>query len=385
MERPGDRYGYYQVGDTRTYSRYERMDLLHQHPCDWRWVYNDNFFSQYDWTREPTESLDELYKQRAEQLRRDYDYLILYYSGGYDSANMLHAFLDNGIYPDEIAVFYSRYDTVSNQYIELRDYTWKKIADIQERYPQIKIRKIDYSDYFFKWDSLLKEANPKQDLIYNFGNALSINHLMLDLLYKHIDDWKLMLDDGKKVAWVKGVEKPRLRFLNGKWIFNFHDAHTQLNNTPLRQMIDNGNIGTNEFFCWAPTDVCANIIIKQCRLVKKLFDTQARADFSKIEGANKHVDGYGYTFDNMSLPFVKTIYPRNFAEDEQFFITKTPHHIWGNRDQWYFNSEHPGSQTHWQMYRSTFDEKYAHWRPWYNDGQSIDSGFINSISRDYVI
>jgi len=121
MERPGDRYGYYQVGDTRTYSRYERMDLLHQHPCDWRWVYNDNFFSQYDWTREPTESLDELYKQRAEQLRRDYDYLVLYYSGGYDSANLLHAFLDNDIYPDEIAIFYSRYDTVSNQYLELKD------------------------------------------------------------------------------------------------------------------------------------------------------------------------------------------------------------------------------------------------------------------------
>lgn len=385
MNRAGDRYGYYQVGDVRTYSRYERMDLLHEHPRDWSWHYNDDFFSQYDWTQEPTESLDELYKQRAEQLRRDYDYLVLYYSGGYDSANLLHAFLDNDIYPDEIAIFYSRYDTVSNQYLELKDYTWKKVEDIKKRYPQIKIRKIDYSDYFFKWDSLLKEVNPSQDLIYNFGCALSLNHIMIDLSYRYIDDWKQILDSGKKLAWMHGVEKPQLRYLNNKWIFNFHDTAIQVNLTPIRQKIDNGSIGTYELFYWAPTDVCAKIIIKQCHLLKQLYNSQAQEDFSKIEGAKNYVEGYGYTIDTMSLPFVETIYPRNFLKNEEFFTIKNPFHIWGNRDQWYFNSDHPGSRKHWAMYLSTFDEKYAHWKKWYNDGNSIDSGFINSMSRDYII
>lgn len=387
MNEAGKKYGYYEINGIETFSRYERMDIIHQSGSNhWGdWWYNEDFFRQFDWRAEPKETLDELYGKRAIQLRKDYDYLVLYYSGGYDSANMLHAFLDNDVYPDEIAVFHSRYDTVSNQYLELRDYTWEKIAKIQKRYPQIKIRKIDYSDYFFKWDSLLKEANPTQDLIYNFGAALSINHLMTDLLHRHIYDWKQLLEQKKKVAWLHGVEKPPLRYLDGQWIFNFHDALTQLNLTPLRQIIDDGSIGNYEFFVWGRHEDCAKIIIKQCQLLKKKYHKQSRKDFSKIEGARPYIENYGWTINPMSLSFVKTIYPRLFTEDEKFFTTKTPFHIWGNRDQWFFNTQHPGSQTHWAMYRSTFDEKHKHWRKFYNDGETIDSGFINAISRDYLI
>lgn len=385
MDRPGDRYGYYQIGDVRVYSHIEKIELLHSHPCDWRWVYNDDFFSQYDWSKEPRESIDELYGARAKQLRKDYDYLVLYYSGGYDSANVLYAFLDNGIYPDEICIFYSRHDTVSNQYLELKDYTWKKVAEIEKNYPQIKIRKVDYSDYFFNWSSRIKEANPNQDLIYNFGPMLSLNHMMMDLSHKYINDWKQILDSGKKIAWIHGAEKPSLRYFNNQWIFNFHDGLVRANLTPLRQKIDNGNIGVYEFFYWAPHALSAKIIIKQCHLLKQLYAQQARENFSKILGAKPYVEGYGWTVGTMSLPFTKTIYPRNFMTNEQFFTTKTPFHIWGNRDQWYFNSHHPGSQEHWAIYRSTFDEKYAHWRKWYNNGETIDGGFINSMSKDYII
>jgi hypothetical protein len=381
----GDRYGYYQIGDVKTYSRFDLMDLHAESPQAWKWHYNDEFFNAYDWAVEPRESIDELYRNRAEQLRRDYDYLVLYYSGGYDSANMLYAFLDNGIYPDEICVFYSRHDTVSNQYLELRDHTWKKLAEIAKKYPQIKIRKVDYSDYFFNWSSRVKEVNPDQDLIYNFGTILSLNHMMMDLSHRYIDDWKHILDNGQKMAWIHGAEKPSLRYLDDKWIFNFHDGLIRANITPLRQKIDNGKIGVYEFFYWAPTETCAKIMIKQCHLLKQLYDPQAQKDFSQIPGARPCAEGYGHSVDTMSLPFTRTIYPRNFAGNEQFFTIKNSSHVWGNRDQWYFNSDHPGSQEHWAMYRSTFSEKYQHWRQWYHDGNSIASGIKNAMSRDYII
>jgi hypothetical protein len=41
--------------------------------------------------------LKTLYKERAQQLRDNYDELILYYSGGSDSHNILHTFLQNNI------------------------------------------------------------------------------------------------------------------------------------------------------------------------------------------------------------------------------------------------------------------------------------------------
>jgi len=385
MDRAGDRYGYYQVGDIRTYSRFERMDLLHEHPCDWRWVYNDEFFSQYDRTQEPTASLDELYKKRAEQLRRDYDYLIFYYSGGYDSANMLHAFLDNNIYPDEICIFYSRHDRVSHQYLELRDITWKKVEDIEKRYPQIKIRKLDYSDYICQWDKIIDRFNTGKRYLDHFGGALTLNHIILDVICYLVDDWKLLIEQGKNVAQLHGADKPQLRYYNNQWLFTFHDALAQLIVGPFGQMVANEMPNVHEAFYWAPTDLCAKIMIKQSHLLKKLYDPQALEDFSKIEGAKKYVEGYGWDIDRMSLPYVKTIYPRNFVGDEQFFLGKNPAHVWGNRDQWYFNSNHPGSQKHWAMYLSTFEEQYSHWRKWYNDGKSIDSSFINSMGQDYII
>lgn len=61
-----------------------------------------NEFDSVDWKTEPTESMKTLCKQRAQQLRDSYDYLILYNSGGSDSTTVLNAFLDNNIFVDEV-------------------------------------------------------------------------------------------------------------------------------------------------------------------------------------------------------------------------------------------------------------------------------------------
>ena len=34
-----------------------------------KWVFNDGIFGAYDWTQEPSETLDQLYDQRARQLK----------------------------------------------------------------------------------------------------------------------------------------------------------------------------------------------------------------------------------------------------------------------------------------------------------------------------
>jgi len=51
-----------------------------------------------------SESLDFLYALRARQLREKYDYLVLYFSGGADSTNILKTFIDNNIFLDEIVM-----------------------------------------------------------------------------------------------------------------------------------------------------------------------------------------------------------------------------------------------------------------------------------------
>ncbi len=61
-------------------------------------------FDKADWSKEPTKSLKQLYRERAQQLRDDYDYLVVYFSGGSDSITVVNAFLNNNIKIDEIVI-----------------------------------------------------------------------------------------------------------------------------------------------------------------------------------------------------------------------------------------------------------------------------------------
>jgi hypothetical protein len=382
MTRFGDRYGFYQIGDVKTYSKYEVMDIHHNQPQAWQWNYNDEFFSRYDWTIEPTQSINELYKKRAEQLRRDYDYLIFYYSGGHDSANMLYAFLDNNIHLDEICVFYSKFDSTSLQHKELTLQTWPKLNDLKKQYPKLKIRKFEYGEHILKWHDYIKELGYENNLPSMFGNSFSVNRLILDLAYRYIDDWKKLLERGKKIGWLLGSDKPMLRYHNKQWIFNFHDL-TQMLITPMRQLLDDGNIGTYELFYWTPSKECVDILIKQCHLLKKKYKEQAEKDFSKIIGAKNFVPGYGWELDKNDDEFNKIIYPRNFKFTEKFIKIKSTFYIWGYRDEWFYNSHYEGAKIHRDMIDSICNK--PHYRSWYNDKTTINYGFRNAMSRDYII
>ena len=64
--------------------------------------YHDKEFSKIDWNYEPPQSLQDLYRIKAEKIRQDYGYVILAYSGGMDSSQVLETFYYNNIHIDEI-------------------------------------------------------------------------------------------------------------------------------------------------------------------------------------------------------------------------------------------------------------------------------------------
>lgn len=100
-------FGYYKVGETyytNAVAAFKAATALGV--TDVTYHFLDSVYGSLDWSKEPTESLDELYKQRAQQLRDKYDYLILSFSGGGDSYNVLRSFIDNGIHLDEVVSWY---------------------------------------------------------------------------------------------------------------------------------------------------------------------------------------------------------------------------------------------------------------------------------------
>jgi hypothetical protein len=96
------KWGIYRVGQKQFFNKAQAI-LEAQRTGTWvEFDYYDDVYSGSNLTTEPTEELWEIYRQRAQQLRDKYDYLVLSYSSGCDSTTILHSFLYNNIHLDEI-------------------------------------------------------------------------------------------------------------------------------------------------------------------------------------------------------------------------------------------------------------------------------------------
>ena len=81
-----------------------------------------------------------LLKERAQQLRDCYNYIILSYSGGHDSQTILNTFVNNNIYIDEIYI--ERYARLSGNSLSNREQTHGAIPylnHIRHKIPNTKV------------------------------------------------------------------------------------------------------------------------------------------------------------------------------------------------------------------------------------------------------
>ena len=97
-----DKLGFYMLGGKKFYTKPEALVEATKTGIFPEWNFNRNVFDSYNWSVEPNIDIKELYRLRALQLREKYDYLILAYSGGADSHNILLSFMRQNIHIDEI-------------------------------------------------------------------------------------------------------------------------------------------------------------------------------------------------------------------------------------------------------------------------------------------
>lgn len=180
--------------------------------------YHDDLYAAVDWKTEPPNSIDFYYREQAQRIRDNYDYVILCYSGGYDSSNILETFYFNNIKLDKIVVVgalsqdsHSGVDDNHNGELYHNIFPYLKELDL-ESITQV----CDYSKMF---------NDPSNFCIYQYGNDW-VNHVngwysphnwfWMDL-EKHVvpEQYK-----DKKVAIIFGKDKPELR----DGLFRFTDT-----------------------------------------------------------------------------------------------------------------------------------------------------------------
>ena len=258
-----DKFGFYQVGDRKTYRKLEALDWFNQTGIAPRWNFNDEVFSQYDWTTEPDIDLWELYKERARQIRNAYDYCVIFYSGGSDSHNLLNAWIDADCKIDEIATTWNYKTTgelYNHQNAEITHVVLPDIKALQNKGYDFKFRLIELPEM-----SLKLFDDWQLNFEYNINYHPSINNPAKHLFRRYIDDYKNMIAQGKKVCFIWGKEKPIINFIDNKHQFNFVDSSDNCVGPLCQDNYYNG--WYDEFFYWSPD--CPLIPIKQVHIIKK--------------------------------------------------------------------------------------------------------------------
>lgn len=254
---------YYDENNNIYPTRYEA--LKKGRPCNW--YYHDDFFRSKDWSKEPRESLKELYRLRAEQIRKDYEYIVLCYSGGIDSTHMLEVFYYNNIHVDEILTVgalnedpekYSDFNHNGDLYYNV----FPTLNKLNLR--NTKITVMDYTKYYNDLNNFTAITKYGTDYYKYFGSYASVH-----ALFWH--DVDRFLNTKKHTAYLFGIEKPMFEYRNALDRYMFHFLDDSFDSYANRYVFENGN---RLSFYSDPHENCFKIMCKQHHLIKNFADTQ---------------------------------------------------------------------------------------------------------------
>lgn len=348
-----NKFGFYYTNNIKTYSKLEAAEQKQEV----YWNFNDEVFSSFDWTVEPDVDLWNLYKERARQLRKQYDHVALFYSGGADSHNMLKAWIDADCKIDEI-VHYWDYPSVGN------DNPGLNAEILNVAIPHINSLKEQLSYKFMHTIIDMMEVNQNfykknlDDVPYTMNfwwNAYAMSRSD----FREMPHWKSMIESGKKVAFIYGFEKPFV-FYNpniNKHFFMFCDALD--NNGPLPTMQKNRKNGWfDEFFYWSPD--CPLIPIKQSHIIKRFLSEVDDVSFYKEHNDENYYLAYN-PINKMTLKENvqnQLIYPKWNPETYSF---GKPHHdfknrptgVLGDKDPFFLRTNTDSAKNYVKIFKST--------------------------------
>lgn len=244
------------------------------------YCFNETVFKTRDWSKEPEQTLKQLYVERCQQLRDKYDYLILSYSGGADSHEILYTFLDNNIFIDEIQVVH--YSKALNRFDKnelMKDASIKTLLEfdimvkpqlkiIADRSPNTKINLLDASDFTVgdivsnKFSSLGMDKFVSNPSFVTMKTPYTRNYFQ----HHHNHDHAVRKNNA---AFIRGVEKPSLNISDNHLQFRFSDA--SMHSVKMIQKKDVDDIYTIENFFWTPD--CPLIPIKQSHVIKRKLES----------------------------------------------------------------------------------------------------------------
>lgn len=331
---------YYKVGNRVFFNKIEALYESSRTNTPINWNFFNEEFSQFNWEVEPTQSLDELYAERARMIRDSYDYVIVMASGGADSTNVIYSFLKNNIHIDEIIASVplsgmssynaNTFDKTHTNTVSETVYTQLPLMnEIKNLYPSQKITIHDYFQDIIEYktdDWLLRSGewiHPSSAARYTLDRE------------KHLVQ---LADSGKRIGIVYGIDKPHLTIAN---IDNVNHVAILFNDLALNVprpafKRDYPNVD-NVCFYWHcdPTIPCkqAHVLLKDVlktnNPIKEMFHTRKKTESStSFENRKRHSK-----YERAIVPY---IYP---STHRKIFQAEKPDNIFmGEHDAWLYRT-----------------------------------------------
>ena len=255
---------------------------------DCNFYFNDKEFSKLDWFNEPFEDLDTLYTLRAKQLRDEYEYLVLCFSGGTDSTHVLETFYYNNIHIDEIvSVGALSQDNSENSSENMNMLIRSNVIPRLKGYDlsKTKITVVDFSKYYhnpyqFSLVQKYRHEWPK----YTGSYRSPYNLLWYD--FKKI----LGKDNKKNTAVIMASDKVKIDFINNRPGVIFSDlAFTSLGGFSHDENYRRVNFYTDY------TDIASKILRKQAHTLMKIYDI-SQENYHKIANDEQNFAKFFYKY-----------------------------------------------------------------------------------------
>lgn len=375
-----DKLGFYMVGNQRVESKIDACVLgtkLNLHPT---WHFGDDVWRGQDWTQEPGIDILELYKARARQIRAQYDYIVLNYSGGSDSQTMVDAFLAAGSFIDEVVTIWNRKHTpkviADSGMIDARNIeaeyeltTRPGLTRIRDASPRTKITYIDISDSTVRDYQILDG----EEWLKN-----TVEHLHPQYVTRwsatRDKDQLLTMDRGLRTAILFGVDKPKVCIKNG----SYHTYFVDIVANSFRGGFNRPEYTNMDyvFFYWTPD--MPEIIIKQSHMIRRWFEMNPQLK------PILHWPNSDYTKRQAYEIIVRSvIYPE--WNLNTFQCVKTSSTVYSEWDDWFFK-EFRGTATYDSWFKgieyveNNVNKKYLKY-----DWDNRFDGFVGMINGFFAL
>lgn len=338
------------------------------------WDYHNHVFSQSKWNVEPPVSLKDLYRERALQLREAYDHLVLFYSGGVDSWNILKTFIDNNIRLDEIYMFGAfKAEESVNQHIGFDPSPGYYTREIQQSLPLVRrlaeAHKIRVNVY--DWTNDIIKAADDPDWFWTAGVRFDPTCMVRSKFHKIFREHNELLHRGRRVGFVYGVDKPRLLRDNNKIYFAFLDVIMTTGTLPTNDIL--GEYWENdEYFYWSPN--MPELAIKQSHAVVNWLTRCGKIHLIK------HMDNISSFHDEAYYREVNaSIYPDWDINTWQ--IKKPTKAVWNELSRWFIEGDLE-ARTKW--INSLLELERICGKRWFNNN-TVEEGLRGHLSPLYHV